>query len=193
MTTLRSTGVVLVNLLTSSGGSTPTIVTTPLHMANQAELSSEMAEITFEGDGEEVVKRSLKRVQATITLDTLDYDAIKIAMGKTAVTTGIPTEEASRILFGESSEDAGFRVGLEIIAVGEDIDGGKTRYVKVVIPQGDMSTADAPSFSTKAKAQTKLMINSIRSTKDIIGTALPGASAKGYHWHYTLLKDTYTL
>ena len=179
----RIAGMVRTNLLTSSGGGTPTLVRTQVNFVNGVEFESDIRTIEFEGDGQ--VKRSYKlaSLSATVTADTLDIKAITTVFSIDEVTSGLETGRDNRVYFGTTEDESGVKCGIEFIVIAENIATNVILDLAIVIPVGTLSTLSAPNLANIDKAPMELQFSADKTADDIVGTALVGVPTGGAFWY----------
>ena len=177
-------GIHHVNVLTSSGGGTPTIVTTQLSLANGAAFKKDEKTITFEGDGKIAKVFVMQGLDVELKTDRFNSAQLATIFGSTAVTTGLPTDEAVRAYFGTDNDTSGVVCGIEVYAFAIKVSTGANVKVKVAAPRGILGSPDAPDFKSRDKAGIGMKFSAYQTLTNVIGTALPSVpGSSGAFWY----------
>lgn len=166
----------------SSGGGTPTIVETDLLYANQIEVNAEETSYVFEGDGQRRELFGLRGMSILFRPDALTIAAAEAVFAKTAVTSSLPTGLARLTWFGDEAEGKGVAAGFYGRAYAVKNDGGveSTVTIRLWIPLGTLTLGPAPTLQTGQKVgQQTYRLAAVRTSKDVIGGALPGVPTGG--------------
>lgn len=177
-------GIHHVNVLTSSGGGTPTVVSTTLGLANGASFKKDEKTITFEGDGKVAKVFIMQGLDIELKTDRFSASKLATIYGSTPITAGLPTDEAVRAYFGTDKDTSGITCGLEVYAFAQRVSDGANVKVKVCAPLGTMGAPDAPDFKSRDKAGLGLKFSAKQTLTDVIGTALPTVpGSSGCFWY----------
>ncbi len=178
---LRILGVDEAYILTDNAG---TVVETRLHFINQANFTTDIATVDFQGDQTQERVYLANGFSVELVCDKYDLTALGIAFNKTDVTTGLPVGVASRVYFGESAETAGATVGMKfVVRSAVDNVANTTKQEDIVVPVGTLSALEPPNLSYNGKGQMRLRLSATKTTVDIAGDALPGGPTDGATWY----------
>jgi len=178
-----------------TGGTSPTVTVTQttagsgsivehdLHFINQVSFDVQERDVTFEGDGQEVRKYFISSMTANLKTDTYDLEGISLAFGKNEVTTGLPASVTGRTYFGESAEVAGVRGGLVAEVLAENLETNLNERLRVIAPLGTLTALKPPALQHNQKAGLELKFSAERTTKDVLGLALPSVPTGGCFWY----------
>lgn len=173
-TTYRVIGLLNAKLTKSSGGGTPTIVEVNIPVVNDITPNPGSGTITWEGDDEKFSYQSLDSLKFDIKADALDWAILQL-LHQTAVTTGLPSDEASRIYMG-SNTDGTTPVGLRAIL--RCLDHATNAEVKlrmeVFLGKIDQIGKSIDNLKNKGKAGLMFTLEAKKTTVDLINVALPG-------------------
>lgn len=180
----RITGLISAYALTNNAG---TIVKTQLPFANSLAFDNDVNEIEWEGDGSKVRLEVLQGVNMTLTTDYMDLLALNTVFAKTNVTASLPSGEAMRTYYGDSTDQSGVVAGLEANVTAVRLDTNVNKTLRVVAPVAQWSPPQFSELTTADKGQTEIAIYTTKTTTDIAGAALPGVTAGGSHMYISEL------
>jgi hypothetical protein len=167
---------------TSDGSGTPAIVETRLFLANKASADATTSEKKWEGDDQEITKRSITGMTVQLDCDAVNSGPDKIIFAKPAITGTLAGGIINAYGFGGGGHVRGVSCGLRLEATAVKVVDGVESNVKWCrwYPQGTLTPMKPGEFGTAAKlGVTSYSFTPVRTTKDIIGTAITGASADG--------------
>lgn len=179
---LRILGVSYAALLYDASG---TVTETQLKKIRNVASDIDNTEVVFEGDESADRIPVFNSLNITWTTDYWNLAAVAKVYNKTAVTTGLPTDEAERTYFGEDAELGGIQVGFVGKAKALNLTTNLTKTIGFVIPKATMLYVPMPALEYKSKAQMQVSISSLKTTTDIAGDDLPGVPTDGCYWYYT--------
>lgn len=179
---LRISSILRVNALTDNAGS---VARTRLYLANAADFEAQIADITFEGDGTELIVYNMTGFTSELTFDSLPKGLL-VAFDKTTVTASLETGETERVYWGADEDGTGVICGLEILCSAIDDTANVNVYLGITVPVGTMSTITPPALATSDKAQTTVQFSGKKTAVDIAGDALPGVPSGGAFWYYSV-------
>jgi hypothetical protein len=161
---------------------TPAIVETRLFLANKASADASVSEKKWEGDDQEITKRSITGMTVQLDCDAVNASADKTIFNKTAITGTLAGGITNAFSFGGGGHVRGVSCGLRLEAVAIKVVDGVESNVKWCrwYPQGTLTPLKPGEFGTSAKlGVTSYSFTPVRTTKDIVGAAITGASADG--------------
>lgn len=182
---LRLTSILRCNALTKTGS---TVTRTRLYLASEAAFEPVIKEITYEGDGTEMTVYRATGFTVTPKFQGMP-SGLLAAFGKTAVTTGLPTNETDRVYWMADSDASGVVCGLEVICSAIDDTANSNVFLAIVAPVGLLSTLTPPAVKTSDKSELELKFGAKKTAVDIAGTALPGVPSGGAFWYYSILSS----
>jgi hypothetical protein len=178
----RITSIVRVNALTNNAG---TVVRTQLYLCNAASFEPQISDITYEGDGTELIVFQATGFTAELEFDSLPLGLLT-AFGKTPVTTGLSAGETDRVYWMADADAAGVVCGLEVLCSVIDDTANANKFLGIVVPVGTLSTLTPPELASSDKATTALQFSGRKTATDIAGAALPGVPSGGAFWYYSV-------
>jgi hypothetical protein len=167
---------------TSSGTVTPTLVETRLFLANKATADASVSEKKWEGDDTEIIKKNIIGMTVQLDLDAVNSGPDMVIFAKTAITGTLAGGITNAYGFGGGGHARGVSCGLRLEAVAIKVVDGVESNVKWCrwYPQGTLTPLKPGEFGTSAKlGVTSYSFTPVRTTKDIVGAAITGASADG--------------
>lgn len=180
MSTYRITSISDLKFLKNNAGSVQKV---DVHFGNEADFKNKIKTLTYEGDAQEADVYFQTGFNVDITADSYDIDALATIFSKTAVTAGLPVDEAKRWYWGALADSGGVTCGIEATMTLEDIDTGANKQARVVAPVGKLSAPMPPSLKNIAKAPLKCQFSAVKTTADIAGVALPSVPTDGCFWY----------
>jgi hypothetical protein len=167
-----------VNVLKKNGAA---IAKTRLTKAKTAKFTSNIKEVSYEGDAAIDKIYYLTDFEVEIEADTWDAVLAAAAYGKTEVTsvTGVD----SRYYFGDEAEGAGTTCGIEVLCLAKNLVDNSDCKIAIVAPVGVLSAATPPPAANLDKAGMTMKFSARRTDKDIAGTALVGVPTGGAMWY----------
>jgi hypothetical protein len=161
---------------------TPAIIETRLFLANKASADTTVAEKKWEGDDQEISKKSITGMTVQLDLDAVNSGPDKIIFAKPAITGTLAGGITNAYGFGGGGHVRGVSCGLRLEAVAVKVVDGVESNVRWCrwYPQGTLTPMKPGEFGTAAKlGVTSYSFAPVRTTKDIIGAAITGASPDG--------------
>jgi hypothetical protein len=180
---LRVTSILKVNVLTDVAG---TATRTQLYLASEASFEPTIKEITYEGDGSELIVYRATGFAMTAKFQSVPKGLLT-AFAKTAVTASLETNETERVYWMADADATGVVCGIEVACSAIDDTANATRYLRIVVPVGTLSTLTPPSVKTSDKSELELKFSGKKTSVDIAGDALPGVPSGGAYWYYSIL------
>lgn len=178
----RFKSIVRANALTNVTG---TATRTALYLCNSASFEPIINEVSYEGDGTELIVYSATGFTCELTFDALPV-GLMTAFGKTAVTASLEANETDRVYWMTSADATGVVCGLEVLCTVIDDTNNVDKYLGIVVPVGTLSTLTPPELATSDKAQVTLQFAGTKTAVDIAGDALPGVPTGGCFWYYSV-------
>jgi hypothetical protein len=167
---------------TSDGEVSPAIVETVIPWPNAIEVTTEEANYTFEGGGQQRVFYGTRGMSLQFRPDVLTIEDIATIFGKTVVTAGLPTGLDRLYWFGDVDERKGVAAGFIGKAYATKNDAGveTTCTIWLWIPAGVLTLGGPPAMQTGQKlGQQTYRLSATRTTKNVIGATLPTVPALG--------------
>lgn len=177
---MRVTSILKVYALTNNAGS---VVRTQLYLASEANFEPVLKEITYEGDGTEIKVYRATGFDVTAKFQSLPKGLLT-AFGKTAVTTGLETNETERVYWMADSDATGVVCGIEVVCSVIDDTANAAKFLVITAPVGTLSTLTPPSLKTSDKSELELKFGAKKTAIDIAGDALAGVPSGGAFWYY---------
>ncbi len=153
--------------------------------ANRFNMTTNVTNITFEGDNETQEVFSAADLSGTLGADKLSDDVILKAFDKTATTSATASTLSSlvnkRIYFGDNAEFVAPPVALLVTAaaVREDVDPEEATDIQIYIFKAAIRPFKPGDLANRAKVPFELEWAARKTTTDIAGDPLPGVPADG--------------
>jgi hypothetical protein len=161
------------------------IVWVDVPYGNRFTMTTNVTNITYEGDNETTDIFSSADLSGTLGADKLSDDVILKAFDKTAVTSATNSLLSSlvnkRIYFGDNDEFVAPPVALLVTAaaVREDVDPEVATDVQVYIFKAAVRPFKPGDLANRAKVPFELEWSAKKTSTDIAGDALPSVPAGG--------------
>lgn len=178
----RVKGIKDVKIVDSAGAETD------LPYGNTFTMEPEYETFTFEGDGESQDDYAALKLNGTIGGDKLSTDVLAKLYGKTVLTTGLPSGEATRIYMGTNDELAAPQLGLtvDLYAIDDSDESEETLRIQVFKIRTQPMTPPEGQNADKW-APLEFQWSAEKATTDIQGTALPDVPTGGAYYAVSLL------
>lgn len=167
-----------VNLLTDNAG---TVQKTRLKKAKTAKFTSNIKEVSYEGDASIDKIYYLTDFDVEIESDLWDAVAAAAVYDKTETTSIAGVE--SRLYFGDELEGAGTTCGIEVLCLAKNLVDNTDCQIAIVAPVGVLSAATPPPAANLDKAGMTMKFSARRTEVDIAGDALTGVPSGGCMWY----------
>lgn len=172
-----------VTVQTSSGGGTPTIVSTLLEKPQGVTPSIDSKTYEWEGGATLEKIESLASVAYEIDLACIPASAHAAIFTKTAVTgAALPAGMTAAYGYGGGKDASGVPAGLVLEGFAtKDVDGARSTVTLMIwLPKGTLSLRQPPGLTSGDVAEpVGYLFNATKTTTNIIGTALTGVSSDG--------------
>ena len=177
---LRITSILRCYALTDVAG---TATRTQLYLSSEAGFEPVLKEITYEGDGTETKVFRATGFDVTVKFQSLPKGLLT-AFAKTAVTTGLGTNETERVYWMADADATGVVCGLEVVCSVIDDTANAVKYLAITAPVGTLSTLTPPAVKTSDKSEMELKFSAKKTAVDIAGDALASVPSGGAFWYY---------
>jgi hypothetical protein len=169
-----------VKVLVVSGS---TIVPVDLFYARQVTVDPQITTLTFEGDDTSQIIDDLTRIDAVVTCDKQDDNALQAIFGKTEVS--VPASgETSGMWFGDNTEVAGISAGLQYDLAYKDE--SSTPHVSTTLryrfPKGTVKVFRPQNAEYKSKHVMVLNFSFEKTSTDLAGSSLTGIPTGGAYF-----------
>jgi hypothetical protein len=166
----------------SDGEIAPAIVEYQFAMPNKASADASLSEKKWEGGDMEIIKKSITGMSVQLDFDAVNASQDALVFGKAAITGTLAGGITNATGFGGGGHARGVSCGVRLEGVAIRVTDGVETNVKWCrwFPQGTLTPLKPGEMGTAAKlGVTSYNFVPVRTTKDIIGTAITGAPADG--------------
>lgn len=167
----------------SDGAGTPAIVTTSAFYPNKITPNVNEIDIAFEGGGQRRHVYLMNDFSVTFGQDCLDLNLIGALYAKTKSTTLTGTPFATEYTpMGDAADAAGAAAGAVFKCPAIENIAGVESIVTLIlwVPTGIITNSKPIGMATSAKGDMpEFKFSAVRTTKNIIGTAISGAPTGG--------------
>jgi hypothetical protein len=187
---LRIAGIIDLKIGYNNAG---TITYIDVPYGNKFTMTTNVTNITYEGDNETTDVFSSADLSGTLGADKLSDEVLLKAFGKTALTSATHSALSSlineRMYFGENAEFVASPVELvaTAAAVRDDVDPEEAHEVVVTVFKAIIKPFKPGDLANRAKVPFELEWTAKKTTTDIAGDALIGVPADGVTYALDIL------